>query len=169
MKIVLVIGGAIVAVILVVVCVGYALPQRHVASRQAIYHAKRERLFALIAGNQDWRPDVLRSEMVSEGGRQTMRETSRNDETISYELLDSKPPVLIKRRIATEHLPYSGTWRYSLEERDGGTVVRITEDGEVYNPIFRFVSRFILGHTKRSGHLSRSFGQGYREQIHTSD
>ncbi len=29
----------------------------------------------------------------------------------------------------------------------GGTRVRVTEDGEVYNPLFRFVSRFIMGHT----------------------
>ena len=29
----------------------------------------------------------------------------------------------------------------------GGTRLTITEDGEVYNPLFRFVSRFIMGHT----------------------
>jgi hypothetical protein len=28
-----------------------------------------------------------------------------------------------------------------------GSELRITEEGEVYNPIFRFVSRFIMGHT----------------------
>jgi hypothetical protein len=26
-------------------------------------------------------------------------------------------------------------------------MLRITEDGEVYNPVFRFVSRFVMGHT----------------------
>jgi hypothetical protein len=29
----------------------------------------------------------------------------------------------------------------------GIMVTLITENGEVYNPIFRFVSRFIMGHT----------------------
>ena len=28
-----------------------------------------------------------------------------------------------------------------------GTRVSITERGEVYNPIFRFLSRFVFGHT----------------------
>ena len=27
-----------------------------------------------------------------------------------------------------------------------GTTLTITEDGEVYNPIFRFMSRFVFGH-----------------------
>jgi hypothetical protein len=27
-----------------------------------------------------------------------------------------------------------------------GTELTITENGEVYNPLFRFVSRFIMGH-----------------------
>jgi len=29
-----------------------------------------------------------------------------------------------------------------------GTLLTITEDDEVYNPIYRFVSRFIIGHTQ---------------------
>ena len=28
----------------------------------------------------------------------------------------------------------------------GGTALRITEDGEVYNPLFRFMSQFVFGH-----------------------
>jgi len=28
-----------------------------------------------------------------------------------------------------------------------GTRVRITEHGEVYNPVFRVLSRFVFGHT----------------------
>ncbi len=27
-----------------------------------------------------------------------------------------------------------------------GSTLTITEDGEVYNPIFRFMSRFVFGH-----------------------
>lgn len=31
---------------------------------------------------------------------------------------------------------------------DGGTTLRITEDGEIYNPVFRFVSRFFMGYDR---------------------
>jgi hypothetical protein len=33
-----------------------------------------------------------------------------------------------------------------LHAEGGKTTVSITEDGDVYNPVFRFVSRFFIGH-----------------------
>lgn len=36
---------------------------------------------------------------------------------------------------------------YRLVPDGAGTRVTITENGEVYNPLFRFVSRFLMGHT----------------------
>lgn len=64
-----------------------------------------------------------------------MRETTRNGETVTYEILDGKPPESIKLRITTPNLPYSGTWTYSLQPTGGRTIVQITENGEVYNPV----------------------------------
>jgi hypothetical protein len=61
------------------------------------------------------------------------------------------PPRRMVTRIADPDLPFGGGWTFELEPADGpqgGTSVRITEDGEVYNPVFRFVSRFVLGHTR---------------------
>ena len=60
---------------------------------------------------------------------------------MTYEVLDRIPPTSIKRRIASEDLPYSGTWTYSLQPQGDLTIVRITEKGEVYDPVFRFVLR----------------------------
>lgn len=139
MRIFIAVIGGFVLLVLCVVVIGALLPKRHVASRRASYHATPERLFSLIAGSQDWRPDVVRYEVISrEGNREVVRETTRNKETITYEVLDPVAPSSLKRRIATEKLPYSGTWSYTLEPRGETTIVRITEDGEVYNPVFRF-------------------------------
>jgi hypothetical protein len=42
---------------------------------------------------------------------------------------------------------FGGTWTYDLAPGEGGgTQVTITEDGEIYNPIFRVVARFITGY-----------------------
>lgn len=149
MKIVLALIGAIVVIVVVVVVVGFILPKRHLVSRSASYRVPPEKLYALIAGPQDWRSDVRQWEAVADsGGRQLTRETSNHGETITYEVLDRTPPTALKRRIATENLPYSGTWTYSLESAGEITTIRITEDGEVYNPVFRFMSRFVLGQTR---------------------
>jgi len=149
MKIVLFLAGCLALLAAVIVVVGSLLPKRHTASRSATFRATPERLYALILGTQEWRPEVVHFTTISDNeGRELQQETTRRGETIAYEVSDRVPPLSLKRRIATRNLPYSGTWTYLLQSRDGVTLVRITEDGEVTNPIFRFVSRFILGHTQ---------------------
>jgi hypothetical protein len=166
MRILLSMAGVVFVLILGVLVIGSLLPKRHVAWRSASFHTTPERLFFLIAGPQDWRPDVLHYETVHDaGGRELMRETTRNNETITYEVLDRIPSKSLKRRIATEKLPYAGTWTYSLQPEGGITVVRITEDGEVYNPVFRFMSRFVLGQARTIDAYLRALGKATGEDI----
>lgn len=165
-KIVLIVAGVLVLLVVCVLAIGALLPKRHVVSRSAFFKASPERLFALIAGSQDWRPDVKACELITEGGgRQFQRETSTHGETVLYELQGSRPPVAIQRRIATENLPYGGTWSFALEPGNGGTRVRITEDGEVYNPVFRFVSRFVMGHTATLDAYLTAMGKAVGEDV----
>lgn len=49
-------------------------------------------------------------------------------------------------RIADDKLPFGGKWIYEITTNATATELRITEDGEVYNAVFRFVSRFVFGH-----------------------
>ena len=148
MKIVLIAGSGLVLAIVAMVIVGLLLPKRHAASRRAVYRATPEQLYALISGNQSWRPQVARFESVTDShGRELQKETDRRGRTITYEITDAVPLQGLKRQIAGRDLPYSGTWTYALQPLEGMTEVRITEDGEVGNPVFRFVSRFIIGHT----------------------
>ncbi|HEV2616561.1 MAG TPA: SRPBCC family protein [Candidatus Acidoferrales bacterium] len=170
MRILLIIIGSLVAIVIIVVGIGALLPKRHVVSRSASYRATPEQLFSLIVGPQNWRPDVLHSEIVPDtAGRVLMRETTRGGETVTYELLDCVPPNSAKRRIATENLPYSGTWTYSLKSNNGVTIVRITEDGEVYNPIFRFMSRFVLGQTRTMDAYMKALGQTTGQTVQIQD
>lgn len=49
-------------------------------------------------------------------------------------------------RRADPSLPFGGRWTYELRAAPAGTTLRITEDGEVYNPLFRFMWKFIFTH-----------------------
>lgn len=170
MKILAILIGGVAFLVLVVVLVGLALPKKHVSSRSASYRAKPEQLYSLIAGSQSWRPEVARCEIVTDGSGHTLqRETTRNGETITYELLDASPPLSIKRRIADQGLPYAGTWTFSLEPKGDVTMVRIREDGEVYNPVFRFVSRFIIGHTRTIDAYLRALGKATGQEVSIHD
>ncbi len=165
MKIALIVVGVLVLLVLCVVVTGALLPKRHVVSRSAMFKAQPDKLFALVAGSQDWRPDLKSCELITEGGRQFQRETSTHGNTVLYELLEAKPPSAIQRRIATENLPYGGSWSFVFEPADGGTRVQITEDGEVYNPVFRFVSKFVMGQTATLDAYLMAMGKATGEDV----
>jgi hypothetical protein len=93
MKIVLLIAGIIVAVVLLVVAIGMLLPKQHVASRSAFFKAPPERIFALIAGPQDWRNDVARFEVLDATHAKT-RETWKDGTVIEYLVVKSEPPFV---------------------------------------------------------------------------
>jgi hypothetical protein len=150
MKIFLLWGsGALLLLALLVVVTGYLLPARHVVSRSASFSATPEQIYALIAGPQNWRPGIAQSAFVeAPDHRLVLQETDRQGQTIAYEQTDVIPATSLKRRIVTEDLPYRGSWTYELKVSGGLTTLTITEDGEVDNPLFRFVARFIIGYTR---------------------
>jgi hypothetical protein len=169
-KILVIVVAGVVLPVLAVVVVGWLLPKGHVVSRSASYQTKPDRLFSLITGPQDWRSDVLRCETVPDAnGRELMRETMHDGESISYELLDRVPPTSIKRRIATDNLPYSGTWTFSLQPNGERTIVRITENGEVHTPVFRFMSRFVLGHSRSMDAYLHALGKTIGQEVEVKD
>src|SRR4051812_7170600 len=142
--------GTIAAIVLLVVVIGYALPVKHRAQGETTVKASAESVFALISGVEgfaSWRDGVKSAEMIpSSDGRRRFRETS-SDGVITYLIEAAEPNRRLVTRIDDKKLPFGGGWTYELTPTDGGrTQLRITEDGEVYNPVFRFVSRFIIGH-----------------------
>ena len=142
------IAVAIVLVVAVVTTIGYALPQEHVAVVTRFVPMPPAAVFARITDAErypDWREDVERVEVISLTPLK-WREHSGGD-TITFEMTESVPATRVVSRIADPDLPFGGTWTYDLRADGTGTHVTITERGEVYNPIFRFLSRFVFGHT----------------------
>jgi len=70
--------------------------------------------------------------------------------------------------IADKGLPFGGSWDYRIEPVGAGSRITITENGEVYNPIFRFVSKYFMGHTatidKYLTALAKRTGDQYTKQ-----
>jgi uncharacterized protein YndB with AHSA1/START domain len=150
MRYVLIVVGTIVAAVAIVAAIGWMLPVRHQATASRAYRASPGALYALItdvASFPSWRSDVKGVETLSnDNGRRRWKETTKNG-SITYVVERSVPEQLLVSRIADKGLPFGGAWTYELAPAgDGVTALRITEDGEVYNPIFRFVSRFVMGH-----------------------
>lgn len=149
MKIAPFVLGTIALLALVIAVVGWSLPVRHRASRQATYAATPEAVYAAITTVEDfpaWRSGITKVEIVDTGaGARSFREIS-DDGPILYVVEEAVPSRRLVTRIADRSLPFGGTWSYELTPAPSGTTLRITEDGEVYNPIFRFMSRFVFTH-----------------------
>lgn len=160
--------GLLVALVLIVCIIGYMLPKSHVASASARFAAPPDSIWTSltdVAAFPKWRPGVVRVELLpDENGQRGWREFAKHD-AVTYRVVESVAPQRLVARIADQNLPYGGRWTYALTRDGSGTRLTITENGEVYNPIFRFVSRFITGHTSMMESVLRALGTRHRETV----
>jgi hypothetical protein len=148
MKRALVIIGGFVAIALVLTLVGALLPVEHTARVRLELRQPPEVVYDVVANVPDylrWRSDLDSLRVVSTGPRLRWRESDAQG-TIEFEQTATAPPRSVTAEIqGAEEQGFGGTWTWELEERaGGGTVLTITERGEVYNPIFRLLARFFF-------------------------
>jgi uncharacterized protein YndB with AHSA1/START domain len=148
-QVALIILGVLAAAVLVVLIIGWRLPVAHVATSSVQLTASADSVFALISTPENypaWRTDVKKVDVMKEQGVTRFREDGSNG-AILFEITETLAPRRFVTKIADKSLPFGGRWIYEITPTPTGSELRITEEGEVYNPIFRFVSRFIMGHT----------------------
>jgi hypothetical protein len=167
LKLLLVIVGILVLSILVIVAVGYTLPVQHVATRAVMLQQKPEQVFALISDFKNepaWRSDVQHVEILPDkDGHTRFREKSTHG-AITMMVVESTPPQRLVTEIEDKNLPFGGQWIFEVSPVANGCRLNITERGEIYNPVFRFVSKFMIGYTgTMDGYLksvAKKFGEG---------
>ncbi|HEY8164815.1 MAG TPA: SRPBCC family protein [Gemmatimonadaceae bacterium] len=151
MKWIAIIIGVIVLLAMAVYAFGATLPVQHTASRSANFASPPEAIWAVITDPgrfTSWRKDLDSVEVLTpRNGHPTWREFSRG-QRITFEITESEMPRRLVGTITDRGLPFGGSWEYVIAPAGSGSRVTITEHGEVYNPIFRFVSRYVMGQTK---------------------
>lgn len=127
MKWILIVAGAIGALVVLVALVGAMLPRNHTASRTLTLTRTPEEIWALVS-DPAWAKDA-------------------SGQDVPVETVESRPPHRLVSRISDPGLPFGGTWTYEVRRTpSGATTLTVTEDGFVTNPIFRFVAKFVMGH-----------------------
>lgn len=117
---------SLVAIVGVMALVGYFLPVHHEASRSAEFNQPPQDVFALVSdlpNYKQWWPD--------------------SDTTVA--VVESVPPTRFVTKIVGE-TAFGGTWTMEIVPTPAGSRLTITERGEVYNPVFRTLSKFVFGH-----------------------
>lgn len=162
------VAGVFITAVLAVIGVGYTLPQSHVASVTAAYAAAPADIWPWISQPEryaSWRSGLTAVELLPDaGGRVAWRETGK-DGKISYRFTERKEGERMVTRIIDEGLPFGGGWEFDLRPEGSGSRLTITERGEVYNLVFRFVSRFFLGHTGTMETYLRDLGKALGDQV----
>jgi hypothetical protein len=121
MRWVAVIAGGLVVLVAGIAAIGSMLPRNHKASRT----------LRLTRPPADVWPVVIEATAASE---------------VPVDVLERTPPHRLVTRVTEKEKNFGGTWTIAIAPTPSGADVTITEDGWVANPIFRFVSRFLIGH-----------------------
>lgn len=144
----------VLGIVVVVAVVGALLPVKHSATRRIVLRQPAAAVWAAIT-------DVM-AMLPPRDGKRCWREVSGfgpMDLMVEHEDRDRK----LVGRIITEGSPFGGTWTYVLRPVDGSTELAITEDGEIYNVMFRSLARFVFGYTSTiDGYpvsLAKKFGE----------
>lgn len=143
-------GVSVVAtLVFVVVLVGAMLPRGHSVSRTVQVPLDPDALFARLSDvsrYQSWRPDLTSLQRLPDknGMPAWIEQTGGTKIPMRFERME--PPSLLVARIDSSDLPFGGAWTYHIAPAPGGSRLTITEDGQVSNVIFRFMSRFVFGH-----------------------
>lgn len=129
MKWMLIALAALAVLVALVAAIGATLPRTHVASRSLALRRSPEEIWPAI--------------MQATAGA-----------GVPVDVVESDPPRRQVTRVKDTETMFGGTWTIAIEPTTAGSTLTITEDGWVGNPIFRFVSRFVMGpHATMDGML----------------
>ncbi len=167
MKWLLLVLGVLLLAVSLAALAGAMLPVRHHASRKARFRVAPDALYAVLAGPPDWRTGVKSFGVLpEEAGRKRWWEEDSHRQKITFELVEDRPPDRLVVRIADQGLPFGGAWTFEIQPAPaGGADLRIQEDGEIHNVIFRFMARFFFGYTASIEGYLRDLGAKFGEQV----
>jgi|ERR1700674_198377 len=153
--------------LILITVIGYLLPKEHTITREARFHQPPEVIWKTITdidAMPSWRQGLKSvKHLPDQDGLPAWVETLASG-VIPLETVTSQPPSKLVVRIADHKLPFGGTWSYEITPRPEGCDLRIREDGEIYNPVFRLLARFIFGYTGTIDTYLKSMAKKFGEQ-----
>jgi len=169
LKWILVLLGLMAALVAGPFAAGMFIPKQHVVSSSITLSQLPDSVWAVLrdlGGYPNWWSDIKSSVPDEEGGdKEVWIQKDAQGHALPLLVVQSNPPTVLVTEIVAEKLPFSGVWTYEIEPVAAGSRVTITEDGEVFNPIFRLVARLFLGHHTTIDRCLEALGQRFGEQV----
>jgi hypothetical protein len=140
--------GGLALLVVVMLLVGRSLPPDHVASRMSRFARPPERVWRELTDIDafaQWRTGVKKVERVP--GKTTKWIEHGPHGPLTLETVESDAPRRLVNRIADPSLPFGGGWTFELERYNEGCTLTISETGVVKPALFRFLSKYVFGHS----------------------
>ena len=157
LKVILAVVGIVIFAGLTVFAIGATLPVDHSVSVTGTVAAPPAKVFAIItdiAAGPTWRHEVKSVQVLpKDNSRDVWIENLGGGMTMHFLALTTAPPGPNGRgvrKIETDDPSYGGSWTYELTPgpTPNTTTLKITEDGYIKPPLYRFVTAYITGPTK---------------------
>jgi len=117
----------------------------------------------LVAPN--WRSKVRQVERLPDrDGKQMWVEVSRRWRLpLEFEVVE--PGRQLVTRVVGEELPFGGSWTYEIVPDGSGTLLTVTEDGELRSQTLRFFARYAFGYHATVARYLRDLGKKLGEKV----
>lgn len=157
LKIVLAIVGVVALVALAAFALGATMPVDHSVSITGEVGAPPSKVFSLItniAAGPSWRPEVQSVEVLpKDNARDAWVEDLGHGVKMKFLAITTVPPDETGhgvRKVKLDDASYGGSWTYELSPgaSPDTTTLKITEDGYINPPIYRFMMKYVFGPTK---------------------
>jgi uncharacterized protein YndB with AHSA1/START domain len=158
---------ALAGFLILITLTGYLLPKEHTVTREARFQQSPEVIWKTITDIDAlpaWRQGLKSVKRLPDRNGLPAWVETLDSGTIPLETITSEPPSKLVVRIADPQLPFGGTWTYEITPLPSGGSLRIREDGEVYNPLFRFLTRFVFGYAGTIEAYLKSMAKKFGEQ-----
>lgn len=146
---VLIVAGVLVTLGIAGYVVGMLLPARHTARMKGVMakpHAEVAAMLRDVRSYPRWRRGIVVEGISQTADAISFVELAGNDR-IAYRLTEPLRDGQFVATMTDPNLPFGGAWTITLTPEGAGTRVAIQEDGEVRNPLFRLLARYVFGYT----------------------
>jgi hypothetical protein len=136
-----IIGGSLIAVLLLIAILGCFYPRSYTAARALPSQRPPEEVWSVVndlAATPDWHPEFKKVERLpNKNGHEIWHVTDNRGYPMQLETAEAVAPQRLVRKIADESGPFSGEWVFDIEPIGEGSKVTLTERGQIPNPFFR--------------------------------
>ena len=158
---------ALIGIVAIVWAIGVMLPRDHVASRIGTYQVPPDKVWVAITdvdAMPTWRIGLKSVARLPDRDGMPAHIENTAAGKLRIETQSMEPTRKLVNKIGGENLPFGGTWVFDVTPTADGSTLRITENGYVTNPIFRFVGRFFIGYTSEMEKYLTGLAQHFGEK-----